>query len=347
MVHTAAIFGLAGPDLSAEEAAFFRDAAPWGFILFARNVDTPGQTAALVARLREAVGWNAPVLVDQEGGRVQRLRPPHWPRLPAFAAQMGWAGASVAEASALRHRLLAHQCRGVGIDVNCAPVADFAGEATHPFLADRCAGGSVAATIAAVRAGAEALLAAGVLPVIKHLPGHGRAGADSHTDLPRIEAPLAVLEETDFAIFRALRDLPLGMTGHMVITALDPDRPGTQSPDVVDAIRTRIGFDGLLMTDDLNMNALSGPLGARAAAARAAGCDVALHCSGDLAEMVAVAGAAGALEGRAAERADTALALRHPPATEDDPADLAAQLARIAPEPGATPLSPGREAQGG
>jgi len=302
----ACILGCAGPDLGRDEARALARADPWGFIVFARNVDTPARLARLTADLRAAVGRNAPVLVDQEGGRVARLGPPHWRAWPPPLE----AAAEGPAALRARYATIAAELRAVGIDTDCAPLADIAGPATHPFLRNRCLGTSAAAVAQTARAVAEGLMAGGVLPVLKHLPGHGRAATDSHAALPRVAAPAAALAATDFAPFAALADLPLGMTAHVVYDSIDPDRPATLSPRVIAMIRTEIGFDGLLMTDDISMGALSGPLGARAAAAIAAGCDVVLHCNGDSAEAAAVAEAAGRLSPAAAARAARALALR-------------------------------------
>ncbi|WP_273523323.1 beta-N-acetylhexosaminidase [Rhodosalinus sediminis] len=305
----AAILGCAGPRLTERERRFFREADPWGFILFARNCESAGQIAALVADLRAAVGRDAPVLIDQEGGRVARLPRDAgraWaPPLEAVAR----AGDRAAEMLRLRARIIAHELAALGIDVNCAPLADIATPTTHPVLRDRCYGATPGAVAARARAVAEGLLAGGVLPVLKHIPGHGRATADSHRALPRVGAAAADLRLTDFAPFAALADLPLGMTAHVVYTALD-DRPATISPAMIRLIRDELGFAGLLMTDDISMQALSGSVGERAAAARAAGCDVVLHCNGDAEEMAAVVAAAGSLTPAAEARAAAALARR-------------------------------------
>ncbi|RBI84076.1 beta-hexosaminidase [Rhodosalinus halophilus] len=319
----AAILGCAGLALGPAEARFFREADPWGFILFARNCESAGQTAALVAALRESVGRAAPVLIDQEGGRVARLSADTGRRwLPPLEA-VARAGGAAAEMLRLRYRIIAHELAALGIDVNCAPIADLATPATHPFLRDRCYGETPGEVAARARAVAEGLMAGGVLPVLKHIPGHGRARADSHRALPRVEASRADLRLTDFAPFAALSDLPLGMTAHVVYAALD-DRPATISAPVIRLIRDELGFDGLLMTDDLSMQALSGRLGARAAAAIAAGCDVALHCNGDLPEMEEVVAQAGPLAPEARRRAETALARRR----AAEPVDIAALEAK-------------------
>ena len=322
----ATIFGCAGPTLGRDEAAFYREADPFGFILFARNVESPDQVRRLTSDLRAAVGRDAPVLVDQEGGRVQRLRAPHWREWLPPLDQVERSGPRAAEGMALRSRVIAHELRAVGIDANCAPCADIAAPVTHPFLRNRCYGSDPATVAAVARAVADAHLAGGVLPVMKHMPGHGRSTADTHHDLPTVAEDAATLDATDFAPFRALADLPMAMTSHIVFSAFDPVQPATQSPAVIRAIRERIGFAGLLMTDDLNMQALPGTLAERAARAIAAGCDIALHCKGDLAEMQAVAAAAGRMGPNALLRAAAALAQRRSP----DPVDIAALEAKLA-----------------
>jgi beta-N-acetylhexosaminidase len=328
----AAIFGCAGPVLGDDERAFFREADPLGFILFARNVEDPAQVRRLTDSLRDAVGRDAPILVDQEGGRVQRLRAPHWREWLPPLDQVARSGAQAARGMALRSRIIAHELRDVGIDGNCAPCADLASAATHPFLRNRCYGSDPAQVAVIARAVAEAHLAGGVLPVVKHMPGHGRSTADTHHDLPTVTEEAATLEATDFAPFRALNDLPIAMTAHIVFAAHDPDRPATQSPAMIRVIRDSIGFNGLLLTDDLNMQALAGTLAERAARSLAAGCDIALHCKGDLAEMQAVAAAAGTMRADTLIRAQAALAARRVP----DPVDIAAleaDLAAILQEP--------------
>ena len=325
----AMILGCAGPRLDPDEAAFLADADPWGFILFARNVEGPAQVAALVTDLRAAVGRRAPVLIDQEGGRVARLGPPHWTGWPDAGPHM----AAIpplhrAEAMRRRYRVIGAELAALGIDVNCAPMVDLVRPDTHAALAPRMYG-SVPAEVAALgRAVADGLMQAGVLPVLKHIPGHGRTPLDSHEALPRVAADLATLEAEDFAPFRALADLGLGMTAHIVYEALDAERPATLSPVVIRAIRGAIGFGGLLMSDDISMGALSGPLHDRAAAAIAAGCDVVLHCNGDRAETAAVAGAVPRLSGAALRRAEAALAARD--ALSGDMPDIPAELAALA-----------------
>ena len=264
------------------------------------------------------------MLIDQEGGRVQRLRPPHWRawRPPLEDAARA---SDPSRAMALRYRIIGQELRALGIDVNAVPCADLARPRTHPFLRNRCYGETVADVTRIARAVVDGCLAGGVLPVLKHLPGHGRAQADSHLHLPRVAAPEAALAATDFAPFRALADLPLGMTAHVVYEGLGQSGPATQAPDMIRLIRDDLGFGGLLMTDDIGMDALAGPVEARAAAALAAGCDVVLHCNGDAAEIAAVARSCGPLTGPAQTRARAALAARPPAA----PVDIAARVAEF------------------
>lgn len=329
--RSATILGLSGLRLTGDEKAFFRDVNPFGFIVFARNVEAPSHLRALTDELRATVGWQAPVFVDQEGGRVQRLTPPHWrqwlPPMEEVEALRPLGPAAMARGVWLRHRLIAAELLACGIDGNCAPCADLATDETHPFLKNRCFSSDLSDVVQMSRAAADGLLSGGVLPVIKHMPGHGRANLDTHLALPTVSAPKNVLETTDFAVFRQLNDLPLGMTAHIVFSALDT-RPATQSPAMIDLIRQEIGFDGLLMTDDLNMQALSGTLRDRTAASMAAGCDIALHCKGLLAEMQEVAAAAGTLSGPSLARAERALAARRAPEAADLEA-LAAEYDRL------------------
>ena len=323
----ACIFGCEGPALGDAERAFFAETAPWGFILFARNVETPDQIRRLTGDLRDAVGRDAPIFVDQEGGRVQRLRAPYWrewlPPLDTVEA----AGPQAPLAMYLRARLIAAELHAVGIDGNCAPTVDIAGPLTHPILRNRCYGSDLDTVVAVARAVAKGLLDGGVLPVMKHMPGHGRAMIDTHLDLPRVTDAAEDLLRSDFAAFRALADLPLGMTAHIVFSAYD-DQPATCSAPMIRVIRDQIGFGGLLMTDDLSMQALSGTIGERAAASRRAGCDVMLHCNGNLGDMQAVAAASGALAGAALARAEAALMARRTPDAAD-PKVLDAELAQL------------------
>jgi beta-N-acetylhexosaminidase len=329
MAPHAAIFGCLGATLSAAERAFFAEADPWGFILFARNIENPEQVRRLTATLRDAVGRDAPILIDQEGGRVSRLRPPTWRAWPEALDEVEALPLQArAEVMRLRYRLIAAELRDLGIDANCAPLVDVARADTHPFLRSRCYGTDPVEVAALGRATADGLLAGGVLPVVKHIPGHGRARADSHHDLPSVAAPLAELEVTDFRPFAALADLPLAMTAHVTYTALDPDRPATLSPACIRAIRDTIGFTGALMTDDLSMKALTGPMASRVRDSLEAGCDLILHCNADRGEMDTIAAATPRLEGEAAARADRALAARRDP-DADDPFALDAALAEL------------------
>lgn len=307
MSALAAIFGCAGPRLEPEERRFFARADPLGFILFARNVESPSQLRALVAELRESVGRaEAPIFVDQEGGRVQRLKPPHWRAAPAAArfgrlADMDRKGA--VEAVRLNAWLIGQELADAGIDVVCAPVLDLAHPGAHSVIGDRAFSSDPEIVAGLGRAACDGFRQAGVAPVVKHLPGHGRTRVDSHLRLPVVEASLAELEASDFRPFRALADMPLGMTGHLLIQAVDSEAPATISSRVIaEVIRGRIGFSGILFTDDLSMEALSGSIRQRAAAAIAAGCDVALHCNGRMAEMEAVAEAVPRFSEAAAAR---------------------------------------------
>lgn len=331
MAVQALILGCAGAQLSPDEAAFFRDLDPWGLILFRRNCVDADQIRRLTGDFRAAVGRDdAPVLVDQEGGRVQRLAPPLWPKYPparAFsriAANDPFVGREMARLGA---RLMAHDLRALGITVDCAPVLDVPVAGAHDVIGDRAFSVDPREVANLGRAAAEGLLAGGVLPVVKHIPGHGRAGADSHKDLPVVDAPLEALAASDFLPFQTLTDMPLAMTAHVVYTAIDPHRPATTSRTVMqEVVRGLIGYDGLVMTDDLSMNALAGSLGRRASDAYAAGCDVVLHCNGKLDEMVEIAGRARALRGTALRRAEIALArVRHAP----DPFAAEEALARF------------------
>lgn len=328
---SACILGCSGLELNPEERALFRDARPWGFILFKRNVGDPAQVRALVQSFRDCVGRpDAPVLIDQEGGRVQRLGPPHWRRYPSGRAY-GLAGGGDPlrrrELARLGGRLLAHDLKALGITVDCAPVLDTPSPGAHDVIGDRAYGRDWATVAELGRAVCEGLLAGGVLPVIKHAPGHGRAGADSHLDLPVVDAPYEELERTDFRPFRACSDMPMAMTAHVVYPAIDAAGPATTSPAAVRLIRETLGFDGLLMTDDLSMKALRGAFEERARQALQAGCDVILHCNGDMAEMRAVLAGCGELAGEPLRRARTALARI---VGEVEPLDEPAARARFA-----------------
>jgi beta-N-acetylhexosaminidase len=304
---------------TAEERVFFRDADPLGFILFQRNCVEPGQVHSLVGTLRETVGRSdAPVLIDQEGGRVARLKPPHWPAYPAPAAIAALGGAAAREAAWAGARLIADDLARLGITVDCVPVLDLPVAGADPVIGDRAWGRAPDGVAVLGRAVCEGMLAGGILPVIKHMPGHGRATVDSHHALPAVDAERATLETSDFAPFRALADMPWAMTAHIVYAALDGEQPATLSPRVIDeVIRRDIGFAGVLISDDLSMQALGGSLGERCAAALAAGCDLALHCNGNMDEMVAVANACRPLTAATRRRLDRAEAMRRIPAPLD------------------------------
>ena len=322
-VANASILGLEGCAVTDWEKAFFQDYDPFGFILFARNIGTPEQLRKLTDDLRSAVGRDAPILIDQEGGRVQRMAGPHWRNwLPPL--EQASRATDPARSFYLRSRIMADELRAVGIDVNCAPTCDIAGDITHPFLRNRCLGTDPATVIMNARATADGLLAGGVLPVIKHMPGHGRGTVDSHLDLPIADIPVDLAHAWDFAPFRALNDLPMGMTAHIIFPAFG-DSPATQNPLLLKVIRDSIGFDGLLMTDDISMQALSGDVATRATASIAAGCDVVLHCNGFRTEMQAVANAVGPMTLPAQTRADAALDQRKTP----DDVDISALSAEL------------------
>lgn len=326
------ISGLAGLSLNKAERQFFLDAKPWGFILFKRNIDSPSQVRALTDELRELTGRDdTPILIDQEGGRVQRLGPPHWPKYPPGRAYGLLPSNDLLvrrEIARLGARLMAYDLNELGINVDCVPVLDVPSPGMHDVIGDRAYADEPDEVGVLGRAAAEGLIAGGVLPVIKHIPGHGRAGADSHLSLPVVTASRAELQARDFMPFRILSDMPMAMSAHVVFTALDKDNPATTSPKVIrNTIRRDISFDGLLMTDDLSMKALTGSFRDRTEAALRAGCDMALHCNGDLAEMEGVAAGAPVLLGRARQRALAALARI---ARVPEPLDIASARARFA-----------------
>lgn len=321
MAARAFITGVSGATIAPEERAFLRDSSPFGLILFRRNIVDPLQLNDLVEEFRAICGPDAAVLIDQEGGRVQRMGPPHWPAYPAGAVygelyrrdpacglRAAWLGA----------RLMAADLAEVGITVDCLPVADVPVDGADQVIGDRAYGDNahqVATIAAAVAAG---LQAGGVLPVVKHLPGHGRATADSHSDLPVVTTDRRTLEATDFAAFAPLAAAPFGMTAHVVFTALDPGLPATTSTIMItQVIRGFIGFSGALMSDDVSMGALSGPIAERVRQSLAAGCDLVLHCNGKLAEMQEVAASCPELDGAALQRTARALASRRAPEAID------------------------------
>jgi beta-N-acetylhexosaminidase len=324
-----AILGLAGPTLTADERAFFRDVEPAGYILFRRNCVDPAQMRALTDELRGIAGRDdLAILIDQEGGRVQRMAPPVWPALPAagaFADLYARDPAGGVEAARINATLIAAMLREAGVTVDCLPLLDVPREDADAIIGDRALGRDAAQVATLGRAVLGGLAAGGVAGVVKHMPGHGRATADSHLALPVVEASGDELEE-DIAPFSALADAGMGMTAHIVYRAWDAERCASLSPTVIArVIRGRIGFGGLLMSDDIGMKALDGDYGARAAGTIAAGCDVVLHCSGDMAEMRAVAGALGTIGDEARRRLDRAMAVvpREAPAV-----DVAALTAR-------------------
>jgi beta-N-acetylhexosaminidase len=325
------ICGCNGTVLSADERDLFRKTRPWGLILFKRNVEDRAQLIQLIHDFRDIVGReNAPVLIDQEGGRVQRLGPPHWRKYPpasAFVAAGNPDKAATAELIRLSSRLMAADLHEVGINVDCLPVLDVPEAGAHQIIGDRAYADNPGDVAFYGRAACEGMLAGGVLPVIKHMPGHGRAKADSHQELPVVATSLAELERSDFAPFRALADMPLEMSAHVVYTAIDPERPATVSPKVIrDIVRGHIGFTGLLMSDDLSMKALQGSFTEKVTALFAAGLDLALHCFGEISDGYEVAAASPVLDGSRLERAEHALASISAKPAAFDPVDAWARV---------------------
>lgn len=331
---SAFITGLAGLDITPEEWRFLHETRPAGLILFDRNCSSPAQVKRLIDRFKDAVGRSETlVLIDQEGGRVQRLKPPHWRRLPpaaAFGALYQANAAAGTRAARAASQLVATELAELGITVNCAPVLDVPVPGAHDIIGNRAYGRDTDTVIALGAAVAEGLIDGGVLPVIKHIPGHGRATADSHLALPVIDTSLEELRRTDFVPFQALSGMPLAMTAHVVLREVDPRRPVSVSHTVIsEIIRGEIGFRGLLMCDDLGMQALSGDMAQRTRAAMEAGCDLALHCSGRLDEMLQVAAHCGPLEGEAEERYLAALERRRKTRAFDASEALAALEAAL------------------
>src|ERR1700704_1465695 len=330
MNKRAFITGVSGPELTSAEREFIRNERPWGFILFKRNIQIPAQVTYLIAQLRKEIGdQDAPVLIDQEGGRVQRLGPPHWPVYPpgaVFGALYDIERGLGLSAARLSARLIAADLIDLGVSVDCLPLADVPVAGADAVIGNRAYGtepGKVAAIGLAVTDGLEQ---GGILPVLKHIPGHGRAAADTHFRLPVVETTKTELERTDFAAFQPLADLPMAMTAHVVFSALDPVHPATTSATIVNqVIRGVIGFQGLLMSDDVSMNALSGSIAERIRAIVNAGCDMVLHCNGKLDEMRDVACETPELTGEALTRANRALASRKPP----EPLDRQAARAEL------------------
>jgi len=316
------ITGVSGPELSAAEREFIRLERPWGFILFKRNIETPAQVILLISELRRELGEpDAPVLIDQEGGRVQRFGPPNWPAYPpgaVFGRLYDIDRALGLSAARLSARLIAADLTETGVTVDCLPLADVPVAGADAVIGDRAYGTEPGKVAAIARAVTEGLEQGGILPVLKHIPGHGRATTDTHLKLPVVDTPKAELERTDFAAFQPLADLPMAMTAHVVFSALDPAHPATTSATIIkQVIRGVIGFQGLLMSDDVSMNALAGSIAERTRAVFAAGCDMVLHCNGKLDEMREVARETPQLSGKALQRAKRALASRKAPQAFD------------------------------
>ena len=325
----AAIYGLEGFTLKDDERAFFRDAEPAGYILFRRNCENPEQLLRLTDAIRAIAGRDdVPILIDQEGGRVARMRPPEWPAFPTaekFDLLYRTAPSSAMEAARSNARALALMLKSVGVNVNALPLLDVRQEGATDIIGDRALGSEPMQVAALGRAVLDGMASAGVVGIIKHMPGHGRALVDSHKELPVVTASAEELE-SDLEPFERLAGSPMGMTAHVVYTAWDAERPASLSPTIIkNIIRERIGFDGWLMSDDLGMEALQGDFASRAAGVVAAGCDVALHCSGKMDEMVAVAAAVPALSDEGRERMDRAMATTR---LELEPLDFAAEIAK-------------------
>ena len=315
MAVGACIFGCTGFKLSKTEFDFFKQSQPWGFILFSRNIESKAQVKRLTKELRESVGRNAPILIDQEGGRVQRMRSPEWREYLPALRQVKEAGSLASRAMYLRSRLISSELNEIGIDVNCAPVADLLKPNTHPILADRCYGETVEDVVKICRAVAAGLLDGGVLPVVKHIPGYGRAVVDGHERLPIVRESLEVLNGTDFLSFKLLADLPISMTAHISYTSID-DIPATVSEKMLYLIRNDLGYKNLIITDDISMGALEGSIFERSKCSIDAGCDIVLHCNGDVKEMRDVANASGQLTLQGEERSKFALDQRRAPKKE-------------------------------
>lgn len=325
----AAIYGLEALSLTEDERSFFRDAEPVGFILFKRNCENPEQLRRLTDSLREISGRDdVPILIDQEGGRVSRMRPPEWPAFPAaerFAMLYRTAPSSAIEAARSNARAIGLMLRSVGVNVNALPLLDVRQEGASDIIGDRALGSEPMQVAALGRAVLDGLASAGIVGIVKHMPGHGRALVDSHHELPVVTASAEELE-TDLEPFERLAWAPMGMTAHVVYTAWDADRPASMSPTVIrDIIRDRIGFEGFLMSDDIGMEALRGDFASRSAGVVAAGCDAALHCSGKMDEMIAVASAVPVLRPESEARLARAIAGTR---IEDDSFDFAEEIAK-------------------
>lgn len=332
---SAVIYGCQGEHVTADEARFFGEQQPLGFILFARNCKHPDQIRQLVAELKSTVSHNdVPVLIDQEGGRVARLRPPHWRAYPSakiFADMQCGSAEHAARACYLNARLIAHDLASLGINTNCAPCADLHLAGAHDIIGDRAFGSNAAEIVPLALAQARGLMDGGVMPVLKHIPGHGRALADSHLELPVVGEALDVLEQSDFEPFKQLASLPMAMTAHIRYTAIDDVHPATLSHRAITLIREQIGFDGLLMSDDISMKALKGDLADLSHQALAAGCDIVLHCNGEMAEMQRVAAGVSELSEAGQERVRRAFsAIAYP--SDGDEATLMAELDGLMPK---------------
>lgn len=323
-----------GPSLTEEEKAFFRDLNPFGYILFARHCESPEQIKRLVGELKSLSGRDRlPVFIDQEGGRVARLKPPHWAAYPPagkFASLAKRDRDKAHKATYLNARLIAHDLYALGITVNCAPLADLPVEGAHDIIGDRAFGREAEQVIFLARAQAAGLMDGGIVPVLKHIPGHGRAFADSHLELPVVRESLEMLRATDFVPFKALANLPMGMTAHVLFTAIDNQHMATLSKKAIELIRNELGFKNLLLSDDLSMKAMQGSLDERARQALSAGCDVVLHCNGSLDEKQQAAKGSKPLEGEALIRAEAAMAAVKTPKTLDfDPQEAKAMRDEI------------------
>jgi beta-N-acetylhexosaminidase len=321
MPLSASILDSEGTTLTPDEKAFFKDVNPYGFILFARHCGSPEEVKRLVGELKSLTGRDRlPILIDQEGGRVARLKPPHWRKYPPASvfADMALTDREKAHrATYLNARLIANDLFELGITVDCAPLADLPVEGAHDIISDRAFGNDAERVIYLGRAMAMGLMDGGIVPVLKHIPGHGRASADSHHELPVVTESLESLRATDFVPFKALSSLPMAMTAHVLYSAIDPDHMATQSPAVINLVRTELGFKGLLMSDDISMKAMTGTLGERAKASLQAGCDVVLQCNASLAEKIEAAKGIGALTGESLARATKAMDAVKPPKTFD------------------------------
>ena len=306
------IFGLEGKELSSDEKEFFKDVSPIGFILFARNVDSPEQVKVLVQELKAVVGWNCPILIDQEGGRVTRLKPPHWRKSPPMKvfAQMAEKDIKKAEqACYLNSKIIGKELLTLGINVDCAPVCDLLFDEAHDIIGDRSFGSDVDIVTTLAKKSAQGFLDSGVLPVIKHIPGHGRALSDSHLELPIVDATIEELNKSDFRVFKNLFNMPWAMTAHILYKSIDSEKPATLSPSLINIIRNEIGFKGFLISDDLSIEALKGSFAERTRKSLEAGCDAVLHCNGIMDEMVEIAMNAVQLSGIAKKRLDDSMSL--------------------------------------